>query len=437
MEADPENHIVGMERHSSRTEPGRHLRAPELSWENAGRLIGSRLPYVTLIAALALSWLQTGQSWQERGETTLLAALAAAWVALMHTRVPCDRRERPVRMLVYFAGFLGLAAALMLRQPIFFLFAVTGFFHASDLRPLPLVFLGIGLTSILINTLITGFPWPERESWIFFGALIIFQTLIIGFGNILAEKLANLSEERRQAVANLAAALQENAALQEQLLVQAREAGVLEERQRLAREIHDTLAQGLIGIITQLGAAEQAKDNREARQRHLEHALRLARENLSEARRSVHALRPGPLVGARLPEALQEVVRHWSAAHGVKADFVSVGEPVDLQPEVEAALLRTAQEALANVAKHAEASRAGLTLSYMGNVVVLDVRDDGVGFDPSTLRANGERGFGLRSMRQRLSQVAGTLEIESEPGAGTAISARAPIQEQQQEATTA
>src|SRR5690606_27806967 len=125
----------------------------------------------------------------ERGETTLLAALAAAWVALMHTRVPCDRRERPVRMIIYFAGFLGLAAALMLRHPIFFLFTVTGFFHASDLRPWPLVFLGIGLSSTLINTLITGFPWPDRESWIFFGALIIFQTLIIGFGNVLAEKL--------------------------------------------------------------------------------------------------------------------------------------------------------------------------------------------------------------------------------------------------------
>jgi len=406
-----------------------------LSWEHVGRLLGTWLPYLTLGAALALSWLQTGQSWQERGETTLLAALAAAWVALMHTRVPCDRRDRPVRMIVYFAGFLGLAAALMLRHPIFFLFTVTGFFHASDLRPWPLVFLGIGLSSTLINTLITGFPWPDRESWIFFGALIIFQTLIIGFGNVLAEKLAHLSEQRRQAVASLEAALAENAALQEQLVVQAREAGILEERQRLAREIHDTLAQGLIGIITQLGAAGQAKDNEAARERHLEHALRLARESLSEARRSVHALRPGPLVGARLPEALQETARQWSAAHGVKAELVVTGEPVDLQPEVETALLRTAQEALANVAKHAGASRAGLTLSYMRDMVVLDIRDDGGGFDPSALRTNGDHGFGLASMRQRMSQVAGSLEIETEVGSGTAISARVPLHAQRQEGT--
>jgi len=404
-----------------------------LSWEHVGRLLGTWLPYLTLGAALALSWLQTGQSWQERGETTLLAALAAAWVALMHTRVPCDRRDRPVRMIVYFAGFLGLAAALMLRHPIFFLFTVTGFFHASDLRPWPLVFLGIGLSSTLINTLITGFPWPDRESWIFFGALIIFQTLIIGFGNVLAEKLAHLSEQRRQAVASLEAALVENAALQEQLVVQAREAGVLEERQRLAREIHDTLAQGLIGIITQLGAAAQAKADEDARERHLEHALRLARESLSEARRSVHALRPGPLVGARLPEALQETARQWSAAHGVKAELVVTGEPVDLQPEVETALLRTAQEALANVAKHAGASRAGLTLSYMRDMVVLDIRDDGGGFDPSALRTNGDHGFGLASMRQRMSQVSGSLEIETEVGSGTAISARVPLPALRQE----
>jgi len=404
-----------------------------LSWEHVGRLLGTWLPYLTLGAALALSWLQTGQSWQERGETTLLAALAAAWVALMHTRVPCDRRDRPVRMIVYFAGFLGLAAALMLRHPIFFLFTVTGFFHASDLRPWPLVFLGIGLSSTLINTLITGFPWPDRESWIFFGALIIFQTLIIGFGNVLAEKLAHLSEQRRQAVASLEAALAENAALQEQLVVQAREAGVLEERQRLAREIHDTLAQGLIGIITQLGAAAQAKADEDARERHLEHALRLARESLSEARRSVHALRPGPLVGARLPEALQETARQWSAAHGVKAELVVTGEPVDLQPEVETALLRTAQEALANVAKHAGASRAGLTLSYMRDMVVLDIRDDGGGFDPSALRTNGDHGFGLASMRQRMSQVSGSLEIETEVGSGTAISARVPLPALRQE----
>ena len=108
-------------------------------------------------------------------------------------------------------------------------------------------------------------------------------------------------------------------------------------------------------------------------------------------------------------------------------EVVTTGDVQPLHPEVEVALLRTAQEALANVAKHANASRAGLTLSYMGDVVTLDVRDDGVGFDgarPEPTSAGS--GFGLSAMRQRVNRVAGTLAIESEPGAGTAVSARVP-----------
>ena len=103
------------------------------------------------------------------------------------------------------------------------------------------------------------------------------------------------SEERREALARLEAALEENAGLHAQLLTQAREAGVLDERQRMAREIHDTIAQGLTGIITQLEAADQARDRPADRDRHLENAERLARESLTEARRSVEASMPGAL----------------------------------------------------------------------------------------------------------------------------------------------
>lgn len=321
----------------------------------------------------------------------------------------------------------------MMQHPIFFLFAVTGFFHASDLRPWPLVFVGVGLTSTLINTIITGFPWPQRESWIFFGALILFQTAIIGFGNRLAEKLAHLSEQRRQAVARLEAALEENAALQAQLVSQAREAGILEEQQRLAQEIHDTIAQGLVGIITQLGAAQQAKDNRESRQRHLNFALSLARESLAEARRSVQALRPRALVDAELPEALSRTVQEWSNVHGIRIDVHVTGQAVILNPQVEAALLRVAQEALANIAKHARATRAGVTLSFMDDIVALDIRDDGRGFEAAVVQANGSPGFGLASMDKRMREVGGSLEIESNTGVGTAISARAPIRAATQE----
>ena len=110
--------------------------------------------------------------------------------------------------------------------------------------------------------------------------------------------------------------------------------------------------------------------------------------------------------------------------------MVTTGDVQPLHPEVEVALLRTAQEALANVAKHANAKRAWLTLSYMGDVVTLDVRDDGIGFVvPAATDERGSgsgSGFGLTAMRQRVTRVAGTLAIESEPGGGTAISARVP-----------
>jgi signal transduction histidine kinase len=124
-------------------------------------------------------------------------------------------------------------------------------------------------------------------------------------------------------------------------------------------------------------------------------------------------------------------VARWSATSGVPGEVETTGDARVLHPEVEVTLLRVAQEALANVAKHADASRAGVTLSYMEDVVSLDVRDDGAGFVPSTppSSANGnptDGGFGLIAMRQRVGRLAGQLEIESEPGSGTAVSASLP-----------
>ena len=188
-------------------------------------------------------------------------------------------------------------------------------------------------------------------------------------------------DEVSEANRRLEATLAENAGLHEQLLTQAREAGILDERQRMAREIHDTLAQGLTGIITQLQAAEQASDDPAGWRRHFEAATRLARESLSEARRSVDALRPEPLETGRLPAALADVADRWSALHGIAVQVTTTGTARPMPPEAEVALLRTAQEGLANVARHAQAANAWVTLSYMEQEVALDVRDDGKGFD--------------------------------------------------------
>jgi signal transduction histidine kinase len=330
-----------------------------------------------------------------------------------------------VRMYVYFVGLLALAAVLMVREPLFFIFMISGFFYATMLRPLPLAVVGVFATSVLVNSLIAGLP-QSSEGWTFYLAIIAVQTVAIGAGAVIGEKVTEQNEERRIALARLEVALEENAGLHAQLLTQAREAGVLDERGRMAREIHDTIAHGLTGIVTQLEAAEQAMDRPDDRQRHIDNALKLARESLTEARRSLEASRPEPLETASLPEALATVADQWSAINDVAVEVTTTGDPVALHPEIEVALLRTAQEALANVARHAHASRVGLTLSFMGDVVTLDVRDDGVGFEVPDGSAPASTGFGLTAMRQRIGRVAGSLAIESEPGAGTAVSARVP-----------
>jgi signal transduction histidine kinase len=328
-------------------------------------------------------------------------------------------------MYIFFIGVLALASILMVRQPIFFIFTICGFFYAAILRPLPLAFVGVFATSFLINTLIAGFP-QTADGWTFYIVIITLQTVIIGAGSVFGEKVSEQNEERRQALTKLEAALVENAGLHAQLLTQAREAGILDERARMAREIHDTIAQGLIGIVTQLEAADQARDRPTDRDRHLDNAERLAREGLAEARRSVEASMPAALESATLPDALADVTRDWSELNGIPAEVTVTGDVIALHPEIEVALLRTAQEALANVARHAGATRAGLTLSFIGDVVTLDVRDDGIGFTVPEPDGTGTTGFGLSAMRQRVARVAGSLAIESEPGRGTALSARVP-----------
>ena len=122
-----------------------------------------------------------------------------------------------------------------------------------------------------------------------------------------------------------------------------------------------------------------------------------------------------------------EVVDGWSGRHGVTAEVITTGTPQRLLPEIETTLLRTAQEALANVARHAAASRVALTLSYMEDLVTLDVRDDGRGFDTTAPRpVHDGGGYGLAAMHERVQKVAGTLAVESEPGGGTAVSACVP-----------
>ncbi|WP_432827726.1 sensor histidine kinase [Dactylosporangium sp. CA-092794] len=386
------------------------------------------LPYILLGCSTALALLAPGQTARDRLVTAALATAAAAWALLMYSLRPPAWKRRTGPMLLYAGVQLALVGVLLTRQPIFFVFATIGFVQAYEVLPPRWAFLEVFLTSVLINGL--AFGVPDTVAWVTTSATVVaLQTFLIGWFGYLGYRFNEQTEQRRIAVTRLRTALAENAGLHAQLVEQAREAGVNDERQRMAREIHDTLAQGLTGIITQLQAAERVRDDPRLWRHHVDQVHTLARESLAAARRSVAALGPRELEEARLPDAVADLAARWSRTSGVGVRVETTGEARTLHTEIEITLFRAAQEALANVAKHARALTAAVTLSYLDDVVMLDVRDDGAGFDPAAVPAGGGAdgsGFGLRGVRQRVERVQGTLTIESEPGDGTAVNVTVP-----------
>jgi two-component system, NarL family, sensor kinase len=195
--------------------------------------------------------------------------------------------------------------------------------------------------------------------------------------------------------------------------------GAVEERNRLAREIHDTLAQGLTATALQLESADALLDaGREDVRSPLRRALSLTRANLEEARRSVLDLRAAPLEGRPLSEALKALVERWGEESGVSARMQAVNGSRPLPPRIEVALYRICGEALANVARHAGADRATVRLVATPREVRLTVEDDGRGFDPTSVPQNHH---GLLGMRERVAMLGGDFAVRSAPGEGTRI----------------
>lgn len=415
------------------------MTAPESTldvWERRLELFSCISPYALLATSAVLAWLEPGQAWSDQLVTLGLAALAGLWMLWLVTLHPAWAQRRAL-MAVYYAGLLVFVALLITRNAWFGLFAFTGYLHAWHFLWGGWRVVGVTASALISATWQTGgLPQatvPAIVSYLVFVTIIVvLVSLFSSVGEITSEQSRQrkrMISELGQANSKLQATLAENQGLHAQVLTQAREAGIQDERQRMAGEIHDTLAQNLTGIITQLEAAEQASRHPDQWRRHLGQARALARESLAEARRSVRALRPELLETVPLPEAIVSMAQRWSESTAVALHVETTGVPQPLLAEIETTVFRVAQEALANVASHANATRVGLTLSYMDDVVLLDVRDDGVGFDVQLLASShsgGERGFGLRAMEQRLRRVAGTLTIESAPGEGTAINASVP-----------
>lgn len=270
--------------------------------------------------------------------------------------------------------------------------------------------------------------------------LFIGFIMVVMLLTVYADAVSNQSVERKELLEQLTDA-------QAKLAAAERRAGILQERQRLSHEIHDTLAQGLAVIGMHLESAqhalepqlrphdsiqetaqETAQETLHSVKHYLEQAHQLSRSNLQEARRLVRALRPD--MHAALDEVLQEVLEQWSHNHNIASHFERTGEPQTLPPAVQHAAVRISQEALSNVAKHARAQSLHLTLSFTDDAVLIDIADDGCGYDPHQPQpSGGESGFGLLGAKERAHALGGALMIESNPGQGTIVTVALPLLE--------
>lgn len=378
-------------------------------------------PYLVLGMLVAFG---LGMQWADPRHLVPELVLCAVYAVLVLVLrdLPTPWRGKTAAIAVLMPALIAINFALVLYQGWFAFLTISTFSIAYSLVPWPWELLAVGATAVVAGL--------AQASSFNSGVSGTIGRILVVVLNVVA--MCGLSWGLRLS--------------QRQLEVTATEA----ERARLAREIHDTLAQGFAGIVTQLQAAEHAADAG-ARVRHTDAALALARDGLAEARRSVQALRPAALDTAALPEAIRETARRWSQRTGIPVDVRTNGATRPLAVDAEVALLRTAQEALANVERHADAHRVALTLSQEQRGVRLEVRDDGRGFD-TTPRFGGANassnasnasnasngaadvvasdgiggGYGLIAMRERISALAGELVVESGPGRGTSIRAEVP-----------
>ncbi|MEV0118388.1 sensor histidine kinase [Streptomyces sp. NPDC050844] len=349
----------------------------------AGAVVGAVLAMGAVYAAGTLS---PAVARSRRAAAVWLAALGVCWVVLLALSPD------------------GLWAAF----PLYFL--------QLHLLPVRWALSAVALTAAaaIASYLLHSSPASPVSPGIFIGPPLgaaVAVATVLGYQALYRE-----SERRRELIDELMATRAELAAAE-------RTAGTLAERERLAREIHDTLAQGLSSIQLLLRAAGRALPAGSPAAPHIEQARTAAQDNLAEARRFVRALSPPDLEHGSLAAALE---RLSTSSHGAKVQFTVSGTPTELPTPYEVALLRTAQSALANTVRHAEADRAEITLSFMDTSVSLDVVDDGRGFDPASA-PRGDGGFGLPAMRSRARSLGGTLSVESSPGQGTAVAVTLPL----------
>jgi signal transduction histidine kinase len=375
--------------------------------------------YVALAIITVVVLFRAAPSGTRPAVTLALVGGMAGWYGLWAVARGVERQP-PSRVALFFVGMAALWTALIIIDPLFQVMAAFLF--------VPLCIISVGW-AVAAGALFVGgvamraFAFGGGISWL----EVALVALPVGFGLLLVRYVAAIvkqSRERHRLIEELEDTRAELAAAE-------RQAGALGERERLSREIHDALAQGFTSIVMLLEAAEESLiPDESAARRRIAQALQTARESLGEARRLVRALAPEPLVRESLPGALELLAGRLAKEVGIDARTVITGRPRPLPTAHEIALMRVAQEALANVRRHARATRATMTLSYLSEVTVLDVQDDGVGFSDRPPPGDAGGGFGIRNMRRRLEELRGKLTVESLPGEGTTIVAELPFLEE-------
>ncbi|GIG64914.1 sensor histidine kinase [Phytomonospora endophytica] len=370
-----------------------------------------------LFAALLLVGLVRTLS-EGRHELAAIAGTATlvAWYlgGVLLSRRSTDRRLAACWLFGLAVGWTGLS----ILSADFVWVAFPLFLLCMQMLPMPVALWSVaGLTAVTVAAI----AWHRGGFDVAAALGPVIGAVVAVVITVVYRDLRRQNETRDRLLAELTAA-------RDRLAVTERRAGTLAERERLAREIHDTVAQSLASIILVLRSAREAyAEAPEPARRQVDAALGSARDALEDTRRLVRALAPAELDGGSLPEALRRLVTETEAL-GLDASLVVDGDPALLPTPLAVALLRTAQGALANVRAHAGATRVAVTLTFQPGSVAVDVADDGKGFDParpSSDPATGT-GMGLAAMRDRLAEVGGRLLVESEPGGGTAVNATVP-----------
>lgn len=345
-------------------------------------------------------------------ELVVLISVGLAYVAVGTYGFALCRRSGSLLMgIAYFAVQLGLAATLILLRGktgelSLILLPLAG--QSALLLPLP----GMVPVCVLIYATLV-MPLIVRSRWV--DSIVV--AVVYGTGIVFVVVFTRVAASERDARTELAEANQ----LLRDHASQVEELATTKERNRLAREIHDSLGHYLTVVNVQIGAAQAILEQDRPRARdHLSKAQALTQEGLAEVRHSVAALRASPTESRPLPEALAKLAEQWIAA-GLRANFAVAGTIRPLTPQATLTLYRAAQEALTNVGKHAHATRVDLLLDFNNEAVVrLRVKDDGVGSD------NSEGGFGLLGVRERVQQLSGAVRVLTETGKGFVLEVELP-----------